>query len=126
MYTSNAAATAHNWDVIRNGASQEEGEVMFKTMSDVRTKNKEAGFNFFDKETMKFWDSKVESGLFRGTYFITSEKNGINGKPRQFTIRQVLKTGEIRTVGKGREYSTLESARDGVKALLRLSPKKKS
>lgn len=125
MYTSNAAATAHNWDVIRNGAGIEEEEVMFKTMSDVRTKNKEAGFLFFDKDTMKFWDSKVETGLYRGTYFITSEKNAIAGKPRQYTIRQALKTGDIITVGRGREYSTLESAKDAVKELVKKLPTKK-
>lgn len=125
MYTSNAATTAHNYDVILNGAGVEAEEVMFKTMSDVKAKNKEIGHLFFDPDTMKFWDSKVESTLYKGTYFITSEKNAIEGKPRQFSIRQVLRTGEIITVGRGREYSSLESARDAVKELVKRLPAKK-
>lgn len=125
MYTSNAAATAHNYDVILNGASTEAEEVMFKTMSDVKAKNKEIGHFFFDPDTMKFWDSKVESTLYKGTYFITSEKHATEGKPRQFSIRQVLRTGEIITVGRGREYSSLESARDAVKELVKRLPTKK-
>ena len=125
MYTSNAQATANNWDVMLNG-TEEEGEPMFKTMSDVRAKNKKIGHHFFDRDTMAFWDSKVESGLFRGTYFITSEKHGTNGKPRQFTIRQALRTGEVITVGKGREYTSLELAREAVKAMIKLLPRKKS
>lgn len=124
MYTSNAAATAHNYDVIINGDTDTE-EVMFKTMSDVKAKNAKIGHNFFDPDTMKFWDSKIESTLYRGTYFITSEKHAPNSTKRDFSIRQVLKTGAIITVGTGREYSTLESARDAVKELVKRLPAKR-
>ncbi len=120
MYSSNARATAHNYDVMLNGSSQGE-EVMFKTMSDVRAKNKEIGHFFFDRETMKFWDSKVETGLFRGRYFITSERERTATAKRKFKVREVLKTGEIISVGI--QYPDLDSAKEAVKALIKSTPK---
>lgn len=78
MYSSNARQTAHNYDVILNGAGSEtESKLMFNTMSELRKKNKESGYHFFDRETMKFWDSKLESTLYKGCFFITSEKRDL-------------------------------------------------
>ncbi len=117
MYSSNARATAHNYDVIVNGAGSE-ATVGFKSMADVRAKNKEIGHHFFDRDTMKYWGSKVESALYRGTFFITSEKGRLPTEPRKFTIRRVLPTGEIITEGTSRRFKTLDSAKDAVKGLI--------
>lgn len=45
----------------------------YKTLADVRAANAAAGFRFFDRGTMKFWNSRIESTLIRGRFFITSE-----------------------------------------------------
>jgi len=92
--------------------------ILFKSMSDLRDKNKEIGHLFFNHDTMKFWGSKIETALYRGVFFITSEK-GVGKEPRTFTIREAKSTGEIVTVGKGREHKTLDEAKDAVKALIK-------
>jgi hypothetical protein len=120
MYSSNARATAHNYDVIRNGTETEEKkDIMFKSMSELREKNKEIGHCFFDRDTMKFWGSRIESALYRGTYFITSEKGNTAQEKRKYSIRRALKTGEIVTEGKLRAYSTLDDAKEAVRDLIR-------
>lgn len=118
MYTSNASQTAHNYDVILNGAGSDkvEKKLLFSSISAVRKKNKESGYNFFDRKTMKFWDSKIESTLYKGCLFITSEKKGPSDETRHFAIRQAFANGNIITHVP--RYSTLESARDAIRGIL--------
>lgn len=56
-------------------------------MKDVAYWNKYIGHNFFDKDTMEFWGSKIESGLYQNNTFITSEDNW-NRTERGYTVRQ--------------------------------------
>lgn len=56
------------------------------TISDIRTLNKRAGQSFFNRKTMKFFESRIESTLMKGNYFITSEKPPHN--PRHYKVRQ--------------------------------------
>ena len=65
----------------------------YRTMADVKRSNKEAGFHLFDRSTMRFFDSRIESGLYRGpggVYFVTSERfhPESTGEPRMFTVRK--------------------------------------
>lgn len=48
---------------------------------------KKNGGHFFDKDTMRFFGSKVESELFDNRCFITSEDN-FNETERFFTVRR--------------------------------------
>jgi len=92
--------------------------ILFKSMSSLRSKNKEIGHLFFNHKTMQFWGSKIETALYRGVFFITSE-SGVCKQPRTFTIRQARSSGEVVTVGRGREYKTLDAAKDAAKALIK-------
>lgn len=89
-----------------------------RTMADVKRSNREAGFHFFDRATMRFFDSRVESGLYRGpggVYFITSEQfHGSTGsQARMFTVRKFdTATGDVDTCGKFNELRFIEDARD--------------
>lgn len=72
--------------------------------------NKKSGSYFFNPETMRFWDSKIETDLIEDKYFITSEKTA-NGKDRKFTIREF--NGDysiINDIGEFLEHSTLSDA----------------
>lgn len=84
----------------------------FKTISDVRAANKAAGHHFFDRDTMRFFRSRVVSGLYAGRYFITRE---IFGERPTFTVREVSPSGKVEsahgTVLDDRR-STLEQARE--------------
>lgn len=68
------------------------------TMADVKERNRLAGGHFFDRDTMKFFGSRIESGLYKNSTFITSEYTGFERKNRAYTVRVFdEKTGEIKT-----------------------------
>ncbi len=85
----------------------------FRTMADVRRANKAIGNHWFERDTMRFFDSRVESTLYGGRYFITSEQfHGSQGSlPRRFTLRRVEPDGSIEDESAFQAYSTIELAR---------------
>ena len=86
-------------------------------MEDVRRKNKESGQYFFSPDTMKFFKSRVESGLIKGKYFITSEQNQ-DDDPRLFTVRKYdHKKHDIGTIGEFQGYKTMEEAGEDIEEM---------
>ncbi len=64
------------------------------TITEIKKQNREAGQHFFEKETMQFFDSRIESSPIRGherSYFVTSEQFRGMGMcadgPRKYTVR---------------------------------------
>lgn len=88
---------------------------MYKSMAEVRRANANAGRFFFSPDTMDFFDSRVESGLYGGRYFITSEKKGFQSTERAYTVREAKPDGSIETVGGFLAFNTLECARESVR-----------
>lgn len=73
-----------------------------KTMQDVIAKNKALGHHFFSRDTMRYWDSAIESTLRKGKYFITSERkwvlnSDIQGE-RVYAVREAQPDGSIKTI----------------------------
>ena len=63
------------------------------TIADIKQANRDAGQHYFDRSTMRFFDSKVETQVYEGpggVYFVTSEQfHGSQGSnPRKWTVRQ--------------------------------------
>ena len=86
---------------------------MFTTISELRQANRAIDHHFFDRSTMRFFASRVESGLYAGRFFITSEKAGFSSQQRRYTVREALPTGEVKTVGDTfNKFSFIEDARD--------------
>lgn len=80
------------------------------TMRDVKRHNKAIGYHFFDKETLEFWGSKIETELFNNHTFITSEDNFDRTK-RLYTIRHYDKTnGKVKTIGEFQQFKNLDEA----------------
>ena len=86
-----------------------------KTIAEVKEANKKEGHHFFSKDTMNFFNSKIESKLYQDKYFITSEKYD-NG-PRLYSIRKGQESGIICTVGNFQRFKTIEEARFFIKNL---------
>lgn len=86
------------------------------TVSDVKRINREAGQFFFSPESMKFFESRIETKglLIKNRFFITSEQfiSSTGQKaPRKFTVRELNReTGGITTVSKFNEISTKKEA----------------
>ncbi len=81
---------------------------MTQTMiiTEIKSRNRDAGFYFFEKAALRFFDSHIESRVYNGVggvYFITSEQfHGSNDcvAPRKWTVRKFTpETGDIDTVG---------------------------
>ena len=93
----------------------------FKTMQEVKQANKQIGNHFFDKKTMEFFNSKIESSLIEKNekqYFITSEQFTGPGEyigKRLYTIREVKPNGEIKTIGEFQGYNTKQEAKKELK-----------
>ena len=86
---------------------------MFKTLAQVKAANKAIGNHWFERSTMRFFNSKVETGLLRGRFFITSERMDLTF-PKRYTVREAMPDGDIKTVGQFQGYSDLELARIAV------------
>ena len=57
------------------------------TIADVRRINKENGFYFFERDTMRFFGTKIVSTLYSNNTFITSDYTGFERKKRRYTVR---------------------------------------
>ena len=88
----------------------------FSTISDVRAANRLSGQYFFDPLTMKEFGSKIESALYAGTLFITSEKTW-DGKGRHYTVRYIVPTGKVFTLDGAHGLDTIDQAREIARAV---------
>lgn len=85
-------------------------------IQDIIEINKEAGFHWFDKSSVAYFGTIIESHPFEIDgiwYFITSEQdpNGYawDGE-RRYTIRYMTDNGNIRTWGEFGAYDSLHKA----------------
>lgn len=88
----------------------------FTSIDQVKRANKAAGLHFFDKDTISFWNSKIEPRIYAGRYFITSEQFE-EGDPRLYSVRDAEESGRVKT-----QASRLKSKREAeetIDALLR-------
>jgi len=84
----------------------------FKTMAEFKQANKKTGQKWFSPETMKFWNSKIESTLLGKEdkqVFITSERYDLDS-PKKYTIRHAMPSGNVQSVFDFGNFDTLEEA----------------
>ena len=87
---------------------------MFRSIEEIQWANKDAGYHWFDKGSMEFFDSIVYPELIQhpeGAYFVTSEKFDPLTS-RLFTVRFAWPTGEVSTVSHFQGFATKEEALD--------------
>lgn len=93
---------------------------MFRNMAEVRAANKKAGYHFFDRSTLRFFDSRIGRTVYGFRYFITSEQfHGSDGHsaPRAYTIREVKEDGDVDTVGGFNTWPSAQAARAEINRL---------
>ena len=86
------------------------------TLEIVKEINKAKNQHFFDKDTMRFFKSKIHSRqLIDDKYFITSEQFDSMHK-RLYTIREFdHESGNIKTVGDFQQFRSIGEAKDFLK-----------
>lgn len=82
-----------------------------RTIETIKTENKRAGRFFFSRDTMRFFNSKIESHLIYNRFFITSERPSKEDRKR-FTIRTVGEDYDIGKLGEFQQFATKKQALD--------------
>lgn len=91
---------------------------MRHTIRAVRAANRAIGHHFFSPDTMRFFNSRVESShVHGGKYFVTSERREAD-MPKRYTIRESLADGSIQTVGDFQAFDTLADAERTISDML--------
>ena len=88
-------------------------------MADVKQANKDAGYYFFSKDTMRFFGTRIVSALYKNNTFITTDYTDFERNNRAYSVRVFHpETGIVDTAkfpdGKStfNKFSTIESARE--------------
>lgn len=82
---------------------------IFNTVEEIKRASYDAGYHFFDEDTMRYFKSRVLDDIFGGNVFITSEKK--SDDPRHYTIRQMQKDASIETIGEYDQFNTAAVAK---------------
>ena len=85
---------------------------VFTRLEDVIDANASVGGHWFERGTMKFFKTRIESRLIGGKRFISSECGPDN--TRKYTIREAQPDGSIDTVGEFQQFATLAEAKANV------------
>lgn len=93
-----------NWHRLNRGVK------VFNTIAEIKRLNALMGRHFFTPKTMRFFDSRVESCIYTGNFFITSEKKSFSNNNRKYTVRQVRSNGTIETRGEFGDYKSFGKA----------------
>lgn len=89
-----------------------------RTMHDVKVANRAAGQTWFGRAEFAWFNTALKGGPYGGRYFVTSEQPGLE-TPAAYSVRVVLDSGAIETVGEFMGHRTLEGARLAAKTLAR-------
>jgi len=82
----------------------------YRTIEDVKRANRQVGGHWFDADTMRWFNTVIESRLIGGKYFVTSERMD-RDQPKRYTVRRALPDGGVDTVGEFQQYMDVENAR---------------
>ena len=89
------------------------------TIADVKQANKDAGYYFFSRDTMRFFGTRIVSTLYKNNTFITTDYTGFERNNRAYSVRVFHpETGIVNTAkfpdGQStfNKFSTIESARE--------------
>lgn len=83
-------------------ASRPARSAMPCTIAELRALNRENGGHWFDRSSMRFFGTRICSGVIHGRYFITRETSP-SGAAR-FSLRSFDETGDVDTVGEFHAY----------------------
>ena len=92
---------------------------MFNSIEDIKAANEAAGQHWFAPDTMRFFNSRVLSGLIHGkgeTFFISSEKREPS-EHRMYTVRAAFDDGAVHTASEFMQFHTPEGARKAARKL---------
>lgn len=100
-----------------------EGIEEFSSVPQMKVAVTNSGSHWFDKNTMRFFNSKIETGILNRRFFITSERQELSD-PKKYTIRYFVRDEdavpalECYTVGDFQQFDSVADAKKYLKAYL--------
>lgn len=98
-------------------ASENPQSFTYYTVDDVREANDRIGGHYFDRDTMRFFRSRIASQLYGGRYFVTSEQFD-DRSPRLYSVREALPDGSIKSASEFQEFRTAAQAVARIRELM--------
>ena len=90
----------------------------FATLRDGIAAHKESGKHFFDRDTLRFFGSRIHPRLY-GDYFVTSEHN-FDRTARLYTVRRFTdERGNVESVDGFQQYASYSGAHAAARRLAR-------
>ena len=86
---------------------------IFTDLDHIKTANRVRGHHFFDRDTMRFFDSRASEPVIGGRFFVTSERfKPLTGSAhvRRYTLREACADGQVRTVGEFQAFASKAAA----------------
>lgn len=111
-----AAATLLEYATRKAKQSRPPAKAKVSSISDLQRLNEQNGGCWFEPSTMRFFRTRIESGILRGKYFITSDQRDYD-TPRKFTARSFDDEGSVGTVGEFHEHDTKQEAIESLDAV---------
>jgi hypothetical protein len=101
--------------------SLDRGPTPFANLAEVKKANANSGRFWFSPATLEYFHCRVETGLIRGRYFITSEcrepepYRDVRGREqeateRRYTVRYAQDDAAIETIGEFMQYGSCAEA----------------
>ena len=84
---------SHNVNIKVMSGLGKVGNKLFNSLSDLKSFHKEKGGHWFDRQTMKYFNTKIDSSLIGGKYFIYSNKMPL--QDRYYAIAEAQSSGNI-------------------------------
>ena len=69
-------------------------------LSQIKTTNREHGYHWFSKDSLRFFRGKVYEGVYGGCVFVSSEQQSMPyypTQPRKYSVRVAMSDGTIRS-----------------------------
>jgi len=109
-----AAATVLEQAIRDTRRARPASKAIPQSIADLRRLNEQNGGCWFEPSTMRFFGTRIESGILRGKFFITSEQppHGSRG----FCVRTFDEEGGIDTVGEVCQYRSKAAAIESLNA----------
>lgn len=108
----NAANAVLDYAIRRVRGARPKTKQTVTTIAELKALNERNGGCWFGRGEMRFFGTRIESGILCGRYFITSEQPPHGS--RKFSVRTFDDEGSVETVG---EFCELATKRDALAAL---------
>lgn len=115
-----AAATLLEYAARRVRQGRTPAKRVVVSVSELRALNAENGGCWFEPSTMRFFKTRIESGILGGKYFVSSEEGPSGG--RRYSVRSFDEKGSVDTVGEFQEHGSAAAARQAIRELMNPQP----